>query len=591
MDTIEIVPLLANSNKNGNKQRILKGIPSSPGIVIANASVIKPETLIVTNDTINNFNLEEEKNRFATAQGVLVQEFLMTLNKVQEESKNVVAIIESNLMILNDPYLTESILHLIDEGFSVEVSVVKEFEKQRNLFKHSSDAILRERAIELDQIKERLLRALRNQCIYYNCAKDAVIVAQALSATEIVNFKESGIKAIITEVGGIASHASIMARSFDIPSVIGVREAAEIIKENNTLIVDGFSGIIIVNPSKSMLSRYEKKMEEVEEHRKKLGELVKFPAETQDGVKLHLLANINFLDDARTAVMNGCDGAGLVRSENLIMELKQIPNEETQYKWYKEIADTIYPQPVSIRVFDIGSDKFSEGLPFNEDNPALGFRGIRYLLSRKDIYAAQLRAILRSSENKNVRILLPMISSLHEVEQSIELIEKCKKELVERDIPFDRHIPVGVMIETPAAALIADGLAESADFFSIGTNDLTQYTLAADRTNELVSDIFDSFHPAVLRLIKMTVFAAKKKGIPVGVCGELAGHAASTDLLLGLGIDELSVAPSILPELKFKIRNSIYEDARKLAEEILHCSSYLDVRKRLDKAISGAEDF
>jgi len=572
--------------KKKDQQFVMKGIPSSPGIVIASAILLKPETIISPNKRISDNKIEQEIQRFDQAHSELVKQFMGSLGKVKNENSNIIAIVETNLLILTDPTLGDSIKAYITKGFSVESAVVTEFEKQRNFLKNSPDDFLRERADELDHIKQKLIAVLRNKCIFYEDAKDSIVVAQALNTTDVVNLKEQNVKAIVMEVGGITSHTSILSRSFEIPAVIGVREATEIITDGTTLIVDGFAGIVVANPKDEVLSLYLKKINEIEEHHRRLGKLVKLPAETYDGHKIELKANINFLEDIRTSEVNGADGVGLVRSENLIMELKHIPDEETQYKWYREITDRAYPKPVTIRVFDIGSDKYSEGLPFHEENPALGLRGIRFLLSRKDIFGTQIRAILRSSSNKNIRIMLPMISSLHEVEQSLLLINACKQVLESEGILFDRNIQVGVMIETPAAAMISDGLADASDFFSIGTNDLTQYTLAADRTNELVSDIFDSFHPAVLRLIDRTIRAAKLRGIPVSVCGELAGHAASTDLLLGLGVDELSVAPSIILELKDRIRNSSIQQCKKLASEILNCSCYSDVRDQLKIAIS-----
>lgn len=568
------------------EQFVLKGVPSSPGIVIGKALVLKPDTVISPNITIPQEQISSEIVRFDNAHHELVHQFMTSLGKVKNESSNIIAIIETNLLILTDPMLNDSIKELISEGLSVESAVVTEFEKQRNFFKNSNDSLLRERAIELDHIKQKLLGSLRNQCISYEESRGAIIVAQSLTTTDIVNFKEAGILAIVTEIGGITSHSSILARSFDIPAVIGVREAVEIIEDGVDIIVDGFAGIVVVKPKEEIHNLFIKKINEIEEHKRMLGSMVKLPAETTDGRRIELMANVNFLEDVKISEINGADGIGLVRSENLIMELKGFPGEEIQYNWYKEIADRAYPKPVTIRVFDIGSDKYSEGLPFQEENPALGLRGIRFLLSRKDIFETQLKAILRASKNKNIRIMLPMISSLHEVERTYAILDKCKIMLSETGILYDNNIPVGVMIETPAAAMISDGLAEAVDFFSIGTNDLTQYTLAADRTNELVSDIFDTFHPAVLRLIDLTIKAAKKHNIPVAVCGEFAGHTAATDLLIGLGIDELSVAPSILLELKDRIRKSSMAMCKQLADDILHCSAYEEVRIRLDNALS-----
>jgi phosphotransferase system enzyme I (PtsI) len=304
---------------------------------------------------------------------------------------------------------------------------------------------------------------------------------------------------------------------------------------------------------------------------------------------------VDTLEDVDSAMMVGSEGIGLVRSEHLVLSLKYFPDEEEQVKWYKEIAQRAYPNIVTIRAFDVGSDKYAEGMSKHENNPALGFRGIRFLLYREDLFITQIKAILRASKNKNIRLMLPMISHINEVVQSKVLIEKCKKLLLEQntnsefriqhsELLFDMNMPVGIMIETPAAALIATKLAEYCDFFSIGSNDLTQYTLAADRTNELVTDIYDSFHPSVLKLIKMTVDAGKKKGIPVGICGELAGHPAATGLLIGFGITELSVAPPILLELKKRIRDINTKKAKKIANEILKFNSLHEISQKLELA-------
>ena len=567
-------------------QMLLKGIPSSSGIIIGKAKILKPENLIIAHETIPESEIESEISRYSVAQNKLVQQFLSSLKKASKESTNIASIIESNLLILTDPMITEAVNEHIKQGFSAESSIVGEYEKQRNFIKNSKDELLRERAGEIDHIKTMLLNSLRNQSVDYNIGKNAVVVAVSLTTSDIVNFKEAGVKAIITEVGSIVSHASILARSYDIPAVIGVKDATLAIAEGETVIVDGFAGVVISKPNREYKKLYEKKIDEIEEHKRVLGKLVKLPAETLDGKRIHIMTNVNFLEDVRAGMINGADGVGLVRSENLIMELKHIPDEEIQYKWYKEIAERAYPNPVTIRVFDIGSDKYSEGLPMTEDNPALGLRGIRFLLSRTDVFATQLRAILRASINKNIRIMIPMISSLHEVEHTLSILNECKKQLDESDIQYDNKIPFGIMIETPAAALIADGLATAVDFFSIGTNDLTQYTLAADRTNDMVSDVFDSLHPSVLRLIKMTVEAARKNNITVGVCGELAGHSASTDLLIGLGIDELSVAPSLVLELKNRVRHSSLLKTESFANDIMSSTSYLDIRERLDRAMT-----
>lgn len=567
------------------EQFVLKGIPSSAGIVLGKALVLQPETIITPTVKIPDEEISNELLKFEKAHANLVHQFMQSLHKVHSLGSNVIAILETNLLILTDPLLYDGIRSKIMDGFSVESAIVSEFDNQRKFFLNSSDAFLRERANEIDNIKRKLLSALKNQCLDYENAQDSIVVAQALTTSDIVNFKEAGILAIVTEVGGITSHASILARSLDIPAVIGVHNATDLIPNGEEIIVDGFAGIIVVKPKEDIRIVYLNKIEALEEHKRNLGALAKLPAETTDGRRIALLGNVNFLDDVRTGEINGADGYGLVRSENLVMELKGFPDEDTQYNWYREICERAYPKTVTIRVFDLGSDKYVEGLPIKEFNPALGLRGIRFLLSRQDIFETQLRALLRASVNKNLKIMLPMITSLHEVEFSRKILEKCKAELKNEGVLFDANIPFGVMIETPAAAVISDGLARAVDFFSIGTNDLTQYTLAADRNNELVSDIFDDFHPAVLRLIDYIIKSAHKNGITVSICGELAGHAAATELLIGMDVDELSVAPSLLLELKNRVRNLNYAEAKLIAQEILNSQDYYEVRTKLEKAI------
>jgi len=567
------------------EQFVLKGIPSSAGVALGNAIVLQPESLISPSIKIPSEEISNELLKFEKAHTNLVHQFMQSLHKVRSLGSNVIAILETNLLILTDPILYDGIRNKIKDGFSVESAIVSEFDNQRKFFLNASDALLQERANEIDNIKRKLLASLKDQSIDYDNCQHSIVVAQTLTTTDIVNFKEAGILAIVTEVGGITSHASILSRSFDIPAVIGVHNATDIIPNGSEIIVDGFAGIVVVKPKEDIRAVYLQKIEALEEHKRNLGALAKLPSETLDGKRISLLGNVNFLDDVRSGEINGADGYGLVRSENLVMELKGFPDEETQYKWYREICERAFPKPVTIRVFDLGSDKYVEGLPIKEFNPALGLRGIRFLLSRQDIFKTQLRALLRASINKNLKIMLPMITSLHEVELSRKILEICKAELQQEEVLFDNRIPLGVMIETPAAAIISDGLAKVADFFSIGTNDLTQYTLAADRNNELVSDIFDDFHPSVLRLIDFIIKTAHKNGVSVSICGELAGHAAATQLLVGMDVDELSVAPSLLLELKNRVRSLTYSEAKIIAEDILNSNDYFEVRKKLEKAI------
>ncbi len=574
--------LLLERVKQPVKETVIKGIPSSPGIAIGKAALLEAEKIIIPGERIPLEDIPDETARFDAAVNELTQQFLTVLKKVGEENTNVRGVLESNLLIISDSFFIDSIKKRIDSGISVESAVVQEFEKQKAYFKNSKDALLRDRAIDLQHIMERLLSVLRNRCIYYAVAEGQVIIAPSVNPTDVVNFKESGIAAIVTEVGGISSHSSILARSFEIPSVIGVKKASRVISYNSRIVVDGYSGIVIANPTSETLAKYELKKEYDKKHRQELGELIILPSETRDKKSIKLQAIVNFPEDVESAVKVGAQGVGLVRSENMLLTNKGYPGELAQAEWYTEIADRAYPHEVIIRAFDVGSDKFAAGIPRHESNPALGFRGIRFLLRRTDIFFTQIKAVLRASKNKNVKFMLPMIANLREIMQSRQLIERAKESLSRADVDFDPAMPLGIMIETPAAVLLADSLAEKSDFFSIGTNDLTQYTLAADRTNELVNEYYDDFHPAVLQMIKVTIDKASKKKIPVGICGELAGHAGATKLLIGLGIREMSVSPSAFLELKKRVLETDYREAKRFAGKILKCNSFYEVRKMLN---------
>ncbi len=562
-------------------ERVLKGIPSSQGLAIGKAVLINPELEILTNDKISSFDIPSELDRLDFAINELGAEFSFLLEKIQREAKNVYAVIEANIMILNDSFLIDSIKSRIKKGYSAESSVIQEYDTQKQFLVFSKDSILRERAIELDQIKERLIHVLRNKHISYVIGRNSIVIAQSILPTDVIHFKEAGIAGIITEVGGISAHSSILARTFEIPEIIGVKDAISCIEDGSVILIDGYSGIVTINPSKETIDNFKLSKKKEIEHRKIIGELANKASETTDGHAVHLFTNINFPEDVESSVFTGADGIGLVRTEHLVIESGHFPNEEEQFKWYDSIARKAYPKVVTFRAFDVGSDKYAEGMPKHEINPALGFRGIRFLLHRKDIFKSQLLAFLRASASKNVRFMIPMVTTVNEVVQTREILEECKDFLREESVPFDENIPIGIMIETPASAIQSYILAEYCSFFSIGTNDLTQYTLAADRGNELVSETFDSFHPAVIKLIKMAVDSANSKKIPVGVCGEMAGHAAATSLLIGLGVAELSVSPPMLLDLKNRVRSISYSDSKELAERVLKCHTYTEVRQLL----------
>jgi phosphotransferase system enzyme I (PtsI) len=386
-------------------------------------------------------------------------------------------------------------------------------------------------------------------------------------------FKSTQTLGYVTEVGGINSHVCILARDMGYPAVIGIKGAADKIQNGDVVVVDGYAGTVVVNPDEETLERYRRKAGRAEEYRQQLGALIGQPTVTLDGMPVSLLANVDEPENVDAALMAGAEGVGLVRTEHMLMRLGRYPSVEEQTAWYRDIAERAYPKPVTIRSFDVGSDKFRQGIPHREENPALGLRGIRFLLYRPDIFEEQVCAVLRASVHRNLRLMLPMISTLEEIDAAEKVVAGCKERLTAEGVEFDRNMPLGIMIETPAAALLADTFARHADFISIGTNDLAQYALATDRTNDLVADIFDPLHPAVIRMVRMVVGAANKYGRSVSVCGEMAGHASATEMLVGLGIRELSVTPRLLLELKRRILNVSFAQCEDLVLQLDSCAT------------------
>lgn len=560
----------------------IKGIPASPGIAIGKSLVLKGEGQALLHfQMLDESRRPKELQRYENAVRECVIELQQTYQLAEQEIGNVAAILETYEFIINDFSINEAIKKRIAEGFPAESALTIEYDVQKNFFKHAKDVMLRERAHDIENVKERLLQALHNRQISHAMARHSIVIAPSIIPQDVILFNESEVLAFVTDIGGIASHSCILARSLGIPAVIGVKDASNTILRDSIVIVDGYEGLVIANPKPETIEKYQRRQQEQDEQSKLLGHIAKLPAETQDGHRISLLANIDSPDEAENALLHGAEGVGLVRTEMLLVRLNHFPSEQEQFEWYSDIAERIYPFTVTLRAFDLGSDKYIEGLP-HESNPALGMRGIRFLLNRKDIFRIQIRAILRASLHKNVRLMLPMIARVSEIEDTLAIIAEEKHVLQQRDVDFDPLMPIGMMIETPSAALLADKFAEMVDFFSIGTNDLTQYTLAADRINEMVGNIFDSFNPAVLRLMKQAVHAAKHNGIKVSVCGEFGGHSAATELLLGMGVDELSVAAPLLPELKQRIRNSQHIHAVKVFEEAMECLRPSDVRKKVE---------
>lgn len=563
---------------------MLKGIPSSPGIYMGKAVVEYTKSAPDYNEVISDSDIPENIYKFEKAVAELSKDYTAIIDDIDKSQPNIAAILDSNLMLINDAVLNDDIKNYIRRGYSAESALTYFYDRHKNFLFNTKDSILHERAYEVENIKERLLDIIWNRKQYSQIHRGDILVVPNITPSELVYYNSIGIAGLVTEIGGITSHCSILARSFEIPAVIGAKNAGTIIKTGDNIIINGYAGYVLVNPDNETVSTYTLKKIIEEEHQYRLGELRNLPSQTKDGRKIKIMSNVDSSRDIENAAKIKSDGVGLVRTESLILGMNTFPDEEFQYSWYTQFADRAYPHSITFRAFDIGSDKYTVDTNFKEENPALGVRGIRLLLSeRREVFKTQIRAVLRASANKNVKFMLPMIINISELKEAYELIEQCKKELKAEGQMIDNKMPVGIMIETPSAAIISDKLAKYCDFFSIGTNDLTQYTLASDRNNEKLLGSYDTFHPAVLKLIKMTIESAENAKIDISICGEIAGHFAATKLLVGLGVTELSVSPGIQLELKKRVRRIRYKSAKTFANKILKLESPEQVRNFLKK--------
>lgn len=537
----------------------LKAIAGSPGIALGRAVFFLPQQQEATTGTGEP---EEEWRRYCLALDSVRQEWLQAREIAAAEAPGVVAILESYLRLLEDAGVEQQVRAHIAAGATAEHALRLALEPVIRRLRHSADVLLQERGAELEQFLQRFLSALQQQRLDYSRAADAIVVALALTPSEILLLHRAGARGLVTAVGGIASHTTILARSLQLPAVIGLRSAFSSIAEGDLLVVDGYTGVVIVHPTPETYRRYERHRDSTAWRQRILSRFAKLPAQTTDGHSIRLRANIASLRDVEEALLVGAEGAGLVRTEVLLLQLGRFPTEEEQRVWYRELAERFYPQLVTLRLFDIGQDKYGESRPV-ERNPALGVRGVRFLLRHPEVLRTQLRAILRAAEVHTLRILVPMVTTVQEMVQLRRILEQVRQEVEQEEQRSIAPLPLGAMIETPAAALIAEQLAQVSDFFSIGTNDLTQYTVAVDREHGQLAELFDAFHPALWKLLRWTVEAAHRRGIPVGICGELAAHAEATELLVGLGVDELSTLPSAIVSLKHRIRRLSFAHARR----------------------------
>lgn len=543
----------------------LTGIGASKGIGIGKVFIMKERNRVIKKSPIKS--IEEEIQRIDDAR----QEAISQLAELQEKAKvnigeDEAAIFEVHQMMLEDQDFIGRIAEIITEQrVNAEYAVESTKEEYSALFASMDDSYMQERAADIADISQRVIDILMGNVdqSLADIKEKSIIVAPDLLPSDTVTMVKESVLGILTEQGGVTSHSSILARTMQIPAVVGVQDLLTTIKSGDEVILDGESGKVLINPNQETKTKWEQKQKEYFARREQLQKLIGTESITKDGFKVQIAANIGVPDDVEAVLENDGEGIGLFRSEFLYMHGDSAPDEETQYKAYKTVLEKMEGEPVIIRTLDVGGDKEIPYLHIaQEDNPFLGYRAIRVSLEQTDIFKIQLRALLRASIHGNLGIMFPMISTVDELRRAKEIVEEVKQNLIKEKIPFSSDFEVGVMIEVPAAAMISDLLAKEVDFFSIGTNDLTQYTMAADRMNAKVAHLYDTHHPAVLRLIKKTIENGHRENIWVGICGEAGSDLSLTETFVAMGIDELSVNAGSILEVREKVQNINYQDAK-----------------------------
>lgn len=555
--------------------RTYKGVGVSPGIAIGRALIVEKRIASIFRVPIKTEDVASEISRFMEALDKTKDDLDALKDKVSRSiGEEYASIFEAHAMILTDPSFSDKVIQKIEtEQVNAEWAISEVQEELEARFESFENEYLRDRGEDVKDVVDSLLKNLMG-IAHHDLSEidhDVIVLAEDLTPSDAVQFNRKPIVGFATETGGRTSHTSIIAKSIFIPAVIGVPRLTEVIDNEELLIVDGYEGTIVVNPTPALIKEYESKVTRHEEYEKNLLQNRKLHATTRDGRRIALLANIELVQEIDDAIRYGAEGIGLYRSEFLyISKSPVLPDEEEHFELYKKLAESMEPNATVIRTFDLGGKKLAqEVIGTHEDNPVLGLRGLRLCMKHRDMFRTQLRAILRASAFGKIKIMFPLVSGVQELRQAKTLLREVRAELDRDGIAHNPDLQVGIMIEVPAAAMIADLLAAEVDFFAIGTNDLIQYSLAIDRSNENVSYLYEPLHPALLRLIKFVIDAGKKAGIPVSMCGEMASDPLYSLVLLGLGLDQFSMNPSSIPVIKDILRSVKYKDCRKIAETAL----------------------
>ena len=559
----------------GNARMVLHGIGVAPGIAIGKAyRVDRNKVSLAYYYLPSPAQIKREKERFDFAVEKAEADLKEIRAKMAGAFPEHAYIIDTHIHILRDSMLYDETMRTIDQqAVNAEWALRQALEKVQQIFAEIDDEYIRSRFSDVDFVAERVLQNLtgQNKQSVTGIRERVIVVAQDLSPADTIQLQVEKTLAIVTDMGGKTSHTAIITRSLDIPAVVGLEKVYQAVRSGELMVVDGHAGKVIIDPDEELLNFYYERQYQLERYRKEVVRCAELPAETEDGYHIKIQANIELLEEVVAVIDNGAEGVGLYRTEYLYLNLDQPPNEETLFWDYRELAEIIYPETVTFRTLDLGADKLSTRLrPSGETNPALGLRSIRLCLQEDQTFRTQLRAILRvSGITKNVKIMFPMISGVGELRAAKTVLEEVKHSLIQESIEFDKDLQLGIMIEVPSAVAVADLLAREVDFFSIGTNDLVQYALAIDRVNEHVAHLYEPLHPAILRMIKQAADAGRQAGISVSLCGELAGEPLYIPILLGFGLDSLSMNPLAVPRVKKIIRNASMEESKDCLNEVL----------------------
>ena len=571
-------------------EKVLRGIPVSAGVCRGKILVLdRPDDTSIPRRELSEAELPGQLRRFEQALTETRHQILEVQGKVsQGMGAQDASIFDAHLLVLEDPTLIDEVTKFIHrEKVTAEYAFHQVAEKYSATLAAIADEYLRERAADMRDVSERILQNLlgrREEIDLRHLQEPCIIISHDLTPSRTAVLDKKMVLGFATDVGSKTSHTAIMARSLRIPAIVGLGDASRQLHTGQYALLDGYNGQLVLNPTDQTLFEYGQLVRKQVSLEEKLRDAYDQPAVTLDGVRFTLSANIEQAADAEAVLASGAEGVGLFRTEYLFINRDSLPTEEEQYQAYRQIATALKPSAVIIRTLDLGGDKFLSHLQIPQEmNPFLGWRAIRYCLQEKEIFRHQLRAILRAAVEGNIKLMYPMISGLDELNQANALVETCRAELRAEGIPCAAQLEIGAMIEIPSAVLAAGALAKRVKFFSIGTNDLIQYTLAVDRLNEKIAHLYEPTHPAIVRLIKMTADAGRARGIWTGVCGEMAGEPVLTPLLLGLGVDELSAAPSLVPRIKHLIRRLKFSDCKELAAFALKSESAAEILARSEQ--------